>query len=283
GIRVGEDESGGEASLADRLSRKIRQQAVELADLTERLGQQCAYSRLVESRLLELDPNHPLPVVPQNLVGGQESLGARSCKQRVSAGTRTEDGGIDQYRQGYEVAHEKLRDAVRLIKQLREALEARDAQAKVAADQTRALHREVSVLQSRLDLKSTRSRCSGRTGGGEGSRLAREVLELRGELSALRQEVRNERDATDEARAEAETLRAALKSHSEELGLGPEGGSVPSELAEVRREISGLQKELSSRKSRALRAEEELKHSRAVCTRLQKELNALSGSAGPGA
>ncbi|CAN0469327.1 unnamed protein product, partial [Hapterophycus canaliculatus] len=52
---------------SSRLSAKIRLQATELAGLTERLRHEEAYSRLLERRLLEMDPEHPLPVMPRHL------------------------------------------------------------------------------------------------------------------------------------------------------------------------------------------------------------------------
>lgn len=68
-----------QASTTNRLGKKIRSQAAQLADLTERLIQQEAYSRLVETRLLELDPSHGLPVTPQQLERNEGGRGDRSA------------------------------------------------------------------------------------------------------------------------------------------------------------------------------------------------------------
>lgn len=124
--------------LCNRLSRKIRWQAAQLADTTERLQQQEAYTRLVETRLLEIYPCHSLPVTPRQLVGNAES--GSNQQQRSSNGCISGGVGVrediavsrqcweeqeDAVRPGYETAHERLRDAAQLIRQLREALATR--------------------------------------------------------------------------------------------------------------------------------------------------------------
>lgn len=124
--------------LCSRLSRKIRWQAAQLADTTERLQQQEAYTRLVETRLLEIDPYHSLPVTPCQLIGSAESGSNR--QQRSSNGCISGGVGVrediavsrqsweeqeDAVRPGFETAHERLRDAAQLIRQLREALSTR--------------------------------------------------------------------------------------------------------------------------------------------------------------
>lgn len=75
----------------ERLGRKIRSQATQLADLTERLIQQEAYSRLVETRLLEFDRSHALPVTLQLLEGTGGRCGGtrRSALSHASAGGRS--------------------------------------------------------------------------------------------------------------------------------------------------------------------------------------------------
>lgn len=125
----------GEGDLRDRLSRKIRSQAGQLADLTERLQQQEAYSRLVKTRLLELDPRHSLPVSPQHFHGGVVDFSSRHRKLSTTAvgvGRQREEDGqqqqlqdTEEMRRGYQAAQERLKDAAQLIRQLREALTTR--------------------------------------------------------------------------------------------------------------------------------------------------------------
>lgn len=128
--------SGGHHLLSSRLSSKIRAQAGQLADLTERLQQQDAYSTLVEARLLELDPSHDLPVTPCHLgCGVSGELGQPSNRSkgvgvrgRNDAGTRCSREQIvadGDMRRGYQAAQERLKDAAQLIRQLREALATR--------------------------------------------------------------------------------------------------------------------------------------------------------------
>lgn len=129
---VQEDRGGGD--LCGRLSRKIRSQAGQLAELTERLQKQEAYARLVETRLLQLDPAHSLPVAPENL--NCDAAGVPIQQQTlpvVGAGHRDPDergprgagDDEDRLRQGYQAAQTRLRDAARLIRQLKEALATR--------------------------------------------------------------------------------------------------------------------------------------------------------------
>lgn len=126
----------GRATTSDRealLSKKIRTQASQLAQLNETLQQEGSYSRLLERRLLQLDPEHPLPVTPQHL-GRGSSCGSRRLQQKNSSaaggeyGRRNdhEDGDdIPGMRQGYAAAQERLKDAAKLIRTLREALASR--------------------------------------------------------------------------------------------------------------------------------------------------------------
>ncbi|CAN0439289.1 unnamed protein product, partial [Ectocarpus sp. 13 AM-2016] len=66
--RRSQDEGAGPRETSQKmLCTKIRTQAKELAVLTERLQEEAAYSRLVEKRLVELDPEHSLPVTPRHL------------------------------------------------------------------------------------------------------------------------------------------------------------------------------------------------------------------------
>ncbi|CAN0452614.1 unnamed protein product, partial [Ectocarpus sp. 12 AP-2014] len=66
--RRSQDEDAGPRETSQKmLCTKIRTQAKELAVLTERLQEEAAYSRLVEKCLVELDPDHPLPVTPRHL------------------------------------------------------------------------------------------------------------------------------------------------------------------------------------------------------------------------
>ena len=130
GVRGKGDRSG---DLCDRMSKKIRSQATELADLTERLQRHEAYSRLVETRLLELDPSHSLPVTPRDLDSGtsggrNRSKRSSSVHEQVDAYSRrgARGGETDEsMREGYHAAQERLKDAAQLIRQLREALASR--------------------------------------------------------------------------------------------------------------------------------------------------------------
>lgn len=114
------------------LSKKIRTQASQLAQLNETLQQEGSYSRLLERRLLELDPEHPLPVTPQHLGRGGGGS-SRLQQQRSSAtggscgrGNGHEDGDdMSSMRRGYAAAQERLKDAAQLIRTLREALASR--------------------------------------------------------------------------------------------------------------------------------------------------------------
>lgn len=126
----------GGATASNRealLSKKIRTQASQLAQLNETLQQEGSYSRLLERRLLELDPDHPLPVTPQHL--GRGGAGSSRMQQQKSSaagggcGRRSDhEGGDDDMssmRRGYAAAQERLKDAARLIRTLREALASR--------------------------------------------------------------------------------------------------------------------------------------------------------------
>lgn len=127
-------EDGGRGDLCGRLSRKIRSQAGQLAELTEKLQQQDAYSRLVETRLVQLDPAHSLPVAPEHLncdaAGGsiqQQTSSVVGAEHRDpdEHGPRREGGDEECLRRGYQAAQTRLRDAARLIRQLKEALTTR--------------------------------------------------------------------------------------------------------------------------------------------------------------
>ncbi|CBN79994.1 hypothetical protein Esi_0022_0083 [Ectocarpus siliculosus] len=120
------------------LCTKIRNQAKELAALTERLQEEAAYSRLVEKRLVELDPEHSLPVTPHHLgrrspestiahrsSGSVGGLGRGYHLQKADQLSNEEHDHDDGLRQGYEAAQARLRDAAQLIRTLREALESR--------------------------------------------------------------------------------------------------------------------------------------------------------------
>lgn len=128
---VQEDRGGGD--LCGRLSRKIRSQAGQLAELTERLQQQEAYSRLVEARLLQLNPAHPLPVAPGHLncdaaavpIQQQASSVAGAGRHHPECGPRGAGDDENCLRQGYEAAQARLKDAAQLIRQLKEALTTR--------------------------------------------------------------------------------------------------------------------------------------------------------------
>lgn len=114
------------------LSKKIRTQASQLAQLNETLQQEGCYSRLVERRLLELDPEHPLPVTPQHLGRGggssqpqQQKLSAAAAACGRRKGHEDGDDDTSSMRRGYEAAQERLKDAAQLIRTLREALASR--------------------------------------------------------------------------------------------------------------------------------------------------------------
>lgn len=123
------------SDLCGRMSKKIRSQATELADLTERLQKQQAYSRLVEARLLELNPAHSLPVTPRHLVGADAASGRNHPKRSFDVNERRDHNSSrldsrgeepeDSVREGYRAAQERLKDAARLIRHLREALATR--------------------------------------------------------------------------------------------------------------------------------------------------------------
>lgn len=135
--------SATQTVLCSRLSHKIRKQATHLAHINERLQHEEAYSKLLERRLLELDPEHPLPVTPQHLdcCGGAGATARNDGRggglsrlhqqqQRSShpgaVGRRKEDGDdSSSMLQGYEAAQERLKDAAQLIRTLREALASR--------------------------------------------------------------------------------------------------------------------------------------------------------------
>lgn len=142
------DDDESEKLLSHRLGRKIRSQATQLADLTERLRQQEAYSRIVEKRLLQVEPGHPLPVTPflvhrlrsASSPRPQRSLTAGKGQSRDSKIGREGDGGthaqertkaegdendLSIRRRGNEVAQGQLKDAAQLIRQLRDALKIR--------------------------------------------------------------------------------------------------------------------------------------------------------------
>ncbi|CAM9749063.1 unnamed protein product, partial [Choristocarpus tenellus] len=262
---------GGGDDILGRLSSKIRLQASELANLTEKLQQQAAYSRLVEGRLLQLDPHHPLPITPSHLSQGKKALGRRHSGE-IGEEIGGEQEGDDHSRRGYEVGQERLKDAVRLIKQLREALETRDSHAKAADEHVRALQRETSDLRKKLSLEAGNVGSGGRgrdRSGGKASE-ARDVLQLQRGLSRLKQKLRVEQGAADEARSEASALRDAL----EDMGMGPGGGGVITELVETRNLARELQEEVSAQKGRVLCLEEELKETQSLCSRLQKDLAA---------
>lgn len=130
--------------LRGQLSEKIRKQATHLAHINERLQHEEAYSNLLERRLLELDPDHPLPVTPQHLdrcggagptarkdgraTGVSGRLQQEQQHHRPSQGVvgRSKEDNRDDsnssMRQGYEAAQERLKDAAQLIRTLREAL-----------------------------------------------------------------------------------------------------------------------------------------------------------------
>lgn len=120
------------------LCTKIRNQAKELAALTGRLQEEAAYSRLVEKRLVELDPEHSLPITTRHLGrcspegtiahrsgGGDGGLGRGYHPQKADRLSNEEHDHDDVLRQGYEAAQARLRDAAQLIRTLREALESR--------------------------------------------------------------------------------------------------------------------------------------------------------------
>lgn len=128
-------ENRGGGDLCGRLSLKIRSQAGQLADLTERLQQQEAYARLVETRLLQLDPAHSLPVAPEHLrcdgtdrSTPQQTLPVAAARRRcVGEDERRGAAGGDEdgLRQGYQAAQTRLKDAAKLIRQLKDALATR--------------------------------------------------------------------------------------------------------------------------------------------------------------
>lgn len=134
GIEQGEKRVEG-SDLCGRMSKKIRSQATELANLTERLQKQQAYSRLVEARLLELNPAHSLPVTPRHLVGTDAASVRNNPKRPFDENGRRDHNSNkpnsrveepeDSVREGYRAAQERLKDAARLIRHLREALATR--------------------------------------------------------------------------------------------------------------------------------------------------------------
>lgn len=135
--------------LCSQLSHKIRKQATHLAHVNERLQHEEAYSSLLERRLLELDPDHPLPVTPQHLDscggaggtarndgcvgGGSRRLHEQQQQQRRASHRAVvrnneddrDESGSSSMLQGYEAAQERLKDAAQLIRTLREALASR--------------------------------------------------------------------------------------------------------------------------------------------------------------
>ncbi|CAM9382236.1 unnamed protein product [Ascophyllum nodosum] len=251
GVRGKGDRSG---DLCDRMSKKIRSQATELADLTERLQRHEAYSRLVETRLLELDPSHSLPVTPRDLDSGtsggrNRSKRSSSVHEQVDAYSRrgARGGETDEsMREGYHAAQERLKDAAQLIRQLREALASRDAEAKAAVERARKLHREVSDLRRR----SGNCRCGG---GAASEGCGDPIMEatggspdyLRREAPRLKRELQEQQKACTAAKAEGAKLKAALELRCRDLGLGQGGAGVAAELAAARSNINNLRAEVA--------------------------------------
>eukprot|EP00752_Nemacystus_decipiens_P001540 g1508.t1 len=151
---------GAKASSREALlSKKIRTQASQLAQLNESLQREGSYSRLLERRLLQLDPEHPLPVTPQHLDRGGGGSSRLQKDQTASAtggglgrGDDHEDGDdMNSIRRGYAAAQERLKDAAQLIRTLREALASRDEDANAAVDRARTFQREASDLRRKLE------------------------------------------------------------------------------------------------------------------------------------
>ncbi len=121
--------STNQDALTLRLRDKIRAQARQLAELNETLQEEGCYSRLLERRLVELYPDHPLPVTPQHLGRGAGlSRLQQQQQQQQKSSPRERDDDREDYlslRRGYAAAQERLKDAAQLIRTLREALASR--------------------------------------------------------------------------------------------------------------------------------------------------------------
>ena len=181
--------SGGAAAAGDsgRLAARVQVQARELADMSGALGRSEAYARLLERRLLEVVPEHPLPVSEAALgthVGRLSKLALAAAQtltgvsspgkvagvapyvlaQNAANRTQTRDQAetIKLLERNMDAKRRQLDDAVARIKELRGALETKEKE-RIAA------LRRAEGMQQRLISTEAEMRMAGLAHGAPGS------------------------------------------------------------------------------------------------------------------
>ena len=144
-VRQGSDE------YTQRLERKVRQQASELASLNGRLEASLAYASICEQRLLDLAPGHPLPVARDHLGTYPQQQGPNGTKVVV---TPRDQAGVPAYvvardAQARRVERECLDQILALKRRVRELEDQRSelcGKLKAARAELGAKEREATFL-----------------------------------------------------------------------------------------------------------------------------------------
>jgi hypothetical protein len=181
------------AGDAARLAARVQVQARELADLSGSLGRAEAYSRLLERRLAELAPEHPLPVTEaalgthvarlSNLAAGAAALLVESAGGATPGRGGGGGGGGGAHRKEARDAAEALKtmektldgkrklldDATARIRELRGALEGKEKERAAAARRADGLASRLVSLEAELRMVGGGGSGSGGGGGGGGA------------------------------------------------------------------------------------------------------------------
>lgn len=113
------------------------------------LKQQQDYSALCERRILELMPEHPIPVTLDCLGTPGPAASAPSRPQR---GRRDGDGSRDKSKleRQYSVSQTRLREALAQVKSLRGQVDAQEKELTLSVQRSKSLHTRVGELEAKL-------------------------------------------------------------------------------------------------------------------------------------
>lgn len=181
----------GPPTDAGRLALKVQTQARELNDLTHTLREREGYAHMVERRLLEIVPDHPMPVSDAHLgtVVGKLSKLARGAAEELSGGAspgkvlgvashivsataaerkqaRDTGNAIRNLERQLEKARRQADDAQARIKELRTAVDAKEKDRVSALRRAEGLTQKVIGLEAEMRLAGLTPSVQYTIGGG---------------------------------------------------------------------------------------------------------------------
>lgn len=260
-------------AYTSRLAARVKEQAKELTELRTRLTDTQAYADLCERRILELVPDHPIPVTPECLgipapsppqkhgrTKGTPSrvLSAEAAQRREKSETASAFNTLQrQLRQ----AQVRQRETTRQLRDARAALAAKErelasSRKRGKSEHERAAEAAAAARQRGQALQQARNDLATQAalhGDAEQTPASQRIAELesllreaQGHAEELNTALQRESLTVEKQSAQIEVLEKSLKQHAEDVGLQGHG-QLLTELARLRGEVDARDRDLAQR------------------------------------